>query len=166
MALQVSLINHYDQQMVSDTPLFISWEVSSIMSHHMTNSMWVRLLHFLARVSLVMAHPMPTTESVWHCFTSLPGSLINISLPMTNRMWVTLFCFFARQSHQSCLMSWPTACEQHWFICARQSHKSCLITWPTECEWDCFTSWPGSFIYDVSSNDQQAVSNTALFFTR
>ena len=59
---------------------------------------------------------------------------------MTNSEWVTLLYFFARQSHQSC-----------------------LIPWPTVCEWHCFISLPGSLINRVSSHDQQSVSDSTLF---
>ena len=65
-----------------------------------------------------------------------------MSHPMTNRKWVTLLYFFTRQSHQSC-----------------------LIPWPTESEWHCFISLPGSLINHVSSHDQQNVSDTAFFFS-
>ena len=63
--------------------------------------------------------------------------------PMMNSMWVTMLYFFAMQSHQSC-----------------------LIQWPTESEWHCFISLPGSLINHVSSYDQQYVSDNALFFAR
>ena len=80
ICLSCSLINHvasYDQQFVSDTTSFICQAGSSIMLHPMTNSKWVKLLHFFAR----QAHascciPWPTA-SEWHCLMCLPGRLIN-----------------------------------------------------------------------------------------
>ena len=149
----------------SDTALLPCQAVSSIMSHPMTNSMWVTLLYFFARQSHQSCLIPWPKGSEWHCFMSLSGSLINhvsshdqqyvsdtalfpcqadpsLSLPMINREWVTLWLlyFFAKQSHQSCLIPWPTACE-----------------------WHCFVSLPGSLINHVSSYDQQEVSDTALF---
>ena len=159
--------------------------VSSIMSHPMTNRMWVKLLYFLYQtVSSIMSHPMTNsqwvtllyffamqshqshlipwpTASEWHCFISLPVSLINhtsshdqqavsgtalclcqapsvMSHPITNRQWVTLLTFFARLSHQSCLILWPTASEWH----------------------QRFISLRGCLINHVSSHDKQAVSDT------
>ena len=106
-----------------------------------------------------------TTESEWHCFIALPGTLTNhvsshdeqpvsdtalflcqavtssiMFHPMTNSQWVTLLYLFSRQSHQS------------WFI-----------TWLTESEWHCIICLPGSLINHVSSHGQQFVSDTALF---
>ena len=166
----VSLImSHPNQQYVSDITLFSHLAVSSIMSHSMTIREWVpTLLYFFA--SLRQSHqssliPLPT-GSEWHCFISLPGSLIN---PMTNRQWVTLLYmyFFARQSHQSydqqkvsgttlflcqavsSIMSHPMG-DQHvsantakLFLCQTVSP---LIPSPTVCEWYCFISLPGSLI--------------------
>ena len=64
-----------------------------------------------------------------------------MSHPLTNRQWVTLLNFFARLSHQSSLIPWQTASE-----------------------WQHFIPLPGSsLINHVSSHDQQAVSDTALF---
>ena len=145
MTLPGSLINHissHDQQYVSDTALspcqadssislpminrewvttlFLCQTVSSIMSHSMTNSLWVALLYFLARQSNQSCLILWPTGSEWHCFISLPGSLIShvsshdqqfvsdtslflckavssiMSHPMTNRMWVTLLHFVVR----------------------------------------------------------------------
>ena len=53
---------------------------------------------------------------------------------MANRQWVKLLYF--------------------------QSHQSCLIPWPTGSGWHCFIS---SLINCVSSHDQQGVSDTTLF---
>ena len=60
---------------------------------------------------------------------------------MANSMWVIVFYSFA----------------------ARQSHQWCLMPWPTGSEWHCFISLPGSLINDVSSHDKQQVSDAALF---
>ena len=129
ISLPGSLINHvssHDQQPVSDTTLFLCQAVSSIMFHPMTNREWVTLLYFFARQSHQSCFiPWPTVCE-WHCFISLPGSLINhvsshdqqpvsdttlflcqavssiMFHPLMNREWVTLLYFFARQPHQSC----------------------------------------------------------------
>ena len=149
---------------MSDTALFLCQAVSPIISHPMTNSLWVTQLYFFARQSHQSSHPM------------------------TNRMWVTQLYLFARQSHQSCLIPWPTACEWDSFISlpgsfinhvsshdqqevsdtalflcqavslimshpminrlsvtqlyffARQSYQSCFIPWQIACEWHNFIS--------------------------
>ena len=119
---QVNHVSSHGQQYVSDSALFLCQAVSSIMSHPMTNRKWVTLLYFFARQSHQSCpHPMTNrkwvtllhffakqshqsclilwpTGSEWHCFISLPGSVIKwIMYPfMTNRMWVTLLYFFAR----------------------------------------------------------------------
>ena len=117
ISLPGSLINHlssHDQQRVSETPSFICQVVLSIMFCPMTNRQWVTLLYFFAGQSHQLCFILWPTGSEWHCFTSLPGSLINhvsshdqqlvsdtpaficqavssIMLhPMTNRKWVTL----------------------------------------------------------------------------
>ena len=178
------------QQYVSDTTLFLCQAVSLIMSHPwaMTNSMWVTLLYLpsLSHQSCLILWP---TESEWHSYISSCQTVSSIagvschdqqqvsdtalflcqavlsimSHPVINREWVmALLYFFARQSHQSCVLQWPTECEWHYFIScqafssimylpitnrkwvtllyffARQSHQSCLILWPTVCEWQCF----------------------------
>ena len=88
----------------------------------MTNRMWVTLLYLLARQSHQLCFILCPTGCEWHCFLSLPGSLMNhvsshdqqevsdtalflcqavssiMFHPMTNRKWVTLLYFFARQS--------------------------------------------------------------------
>ena len=153
---------------MSDTALFLFQEVSLIMFHPITNSMWVTLLNFFQAVSLIMFHPM------------------------ANRMWVTLLYFFARQSHQSCFIPWPTGCEWHCFIslpgslidhvsshdqqgvsdttlflCQVFSHKSCIIPWlATVCEWlsllnSCARQSSNSHINHVLF--QQIVSLVQLF---
>ena len=136
--------------------------------HPMTNRKWVTLHYFFARQSHHSSFIQWPTESEWHCFISLPGSLINhvsshdqqyvsdtalflcqavlsiMSCPMTNRQWVTQLYFFARQSH---IMSHP-------------------MTQPTVCEWHCFISLPGGLINHVSSHDQQQVSDLLYVFAR
>ena len=149
ISLPGSLINHvssYDQQEVSDIALFPCQGVSSVMSHHMTNSLWVTLLYFFARQSHQSCLIPWPTGCEWHCYILLSGSLINhvsqgvsdtalflcksvssiMSHPMTNSQWVSLLYFFARQSHQSCLIG---------------------------SEWYCFISLPGSLINHVSSHN-------------
>ena len=95
----LSIVFHDDWQQVSDTALCLCQAVSSIISYLLTNSKWVGL--FLCQVVWsIMSHPMTNSEWVtpvflcqaepdqlclipcstgsgWHCFISLPGSLIN-----------------------------------------------------------------------------------------
>ena len=120
-SLPGSLINHvssHDQQSVSDTALLLSNQaVSSIMSCPMTNREWVTLLYLFARQSYQSCLIPWPTGGEWHCFISLPGSLINhisshdwqrvsstalflseavlsiMSHPMTNSLWVTHLYF-------------------------------------------------------------------------
>ena len=190
ISLPGSLINRvssHDEQYVSDTVWFLCQAVSSIMFHSMTKREWVTLLYFFARQSHQSCFISWPTGSEWHCFISLPGSLIShvlfhdqqhvsdtasflcqavswiMSHSMTNREWVTLLHFFARQSHELCLIPWPTGSEWHCFtsllgslifhpmthrewvtllhIFARQSHESCFIPWLTASEWYSFISW-------------------------
>ena len=96
---------------------------------------------------MTVCHPMTKRQWVTHCFISLPVSLINhvsshdqqrvslclcqavssiMSHPMTNRKWVTLLYFFARQSHQSCLIPWPTGSELYCFISLCQAVSSIM----------------------------------------
>ena len=137
-----SLINHissHDQQQVSDTGLLLCLIPCLI---PWIASEWCSALFLCQAVSSAMSHHM------------------------TNRWWVMLLYFFARQSHQSCLIPWPTASEWLWYYLisfARQSHQSCLIPWTTASEWHCFISLLGSLINHFSSHDQQFVSDTALF---
>ena len=126
-SLPGSFINHvssHDQQLVSDTAVFLCQAVSLIMSLSMITRMWVTLLYFFATWQFHQSCLFPwPTGCEWHCLISLPGTLIThvssydqqlvsdtalflcqavssiMSLPMTNRMWVTLLYFFARQSH-------------------------------------------------------------------
>ena len=212
ISLPDSLINHvssHDQQLVSGTALFPCQAVSSIMSHPMTNRKWVTLLYFLARESHQSCLITWPTVCEWHFFISLQGSLINhvsshdqqdvsdtatfrcqvVSSIMSHREWVTLLYFYASQSHQLCLIPWPTASELHCFISlpgsliscvtcvshlmtnrrwvtalfARQSHQSCLIPWPTASECHYFISLPGSCINHVSSHDHWTGSEWHYF---
>ena len=110
------------------------------------------------------------TECVWHCFIAVSSIM---SHPMTNSLWVTLlYCSLINHvsSHDQQVVS-DTA--------LLQSHQSCLIPWPTGSEWHCFIAvssimshpmtnsmWVTllycSLINHVSSHDQQVVSDTAL----
>ena len=62
--------------------------------------------------------------------------------------WCWFIAFNTRQSHQSCLVPWPTGCKWH-----RQFHQSCLslIPLPAGSEWHCFICLPGSLINHISS---------------
>ena len=143
ISLPGSLINHvssHDQQNVSDTALFACQAVSSIMFHPMPNRMWVTLLSFFARQSHESCFIPWPTGSEWHCFISLPGSLINHV-----------------SSHDQQEVSDTTL-----FLC-QAVHQSCFIPWPTASEWHYFIYLPGSLINHALSHDQQAVSGTALF---
>ena len=218
-ARQSQHVSSHDQQYVSDTTLFLCQAVSLIMSHPwaMTNSMWVMLLSYLfAKQSHQSCLILWPTESEWHSYISSCQTVSSIagvschdqqkvsdtalflcqavssimSHPVINREWVmALLYFFARQSHQSCVLQWPTECEWHCFnslpgslikwimyppmansmcvtlLCffARQSHQSCLILWPTESEWHSYISLLGSLINHASSYDQQEVSVTPTF---
>ena len=108
-----------------------------MISHPMANSGWVtaQFIH----TNLVMSHPvLQQAVSDTIVFLCQEVSLI-MSHRMINSLWVTL----------------------HYFL-ARQSHQSCLIPWPTVCEWHCFIALPGSLINHVLSHDQQGVSDTTL----
>ena len=86
---------------------------------------------------------------------------------MTNREWVTQLYFFARQfhdSHQSCLMPWPTGSEWHCLISWPGTHQSYLTSWQTGSEWHCFTyCFARQSHQSCPPHDQQYVSGTALF---
>ena len=108
--------------------------------------------------------------------------------PMMNSKWGTLLYIFAGQSHESCLIPWPTGSEWHCWIylqgslmnqlsfldqqgvsdtalCLSQAVSSIMshsMTWLTDSKWHRFISLPRSLINHVSSHDQQAVSDTAL----
>ena len=91
ISLPVSLINNvssHDKQRVSDTALFLCQAVSSIMFHLMTNRQWVTLLYFFTRQSHIN-----------HISSHDQQGVSDTAL------------FLARQSHQSCLIPWPTDSE-------------------------------------------------------
>ena len=98
-----------DQQNVSDTALFLC--LVTIMSYPITNSLWVTPLFLCQAASSIMSHHMTNLNSksvmMLHC--QAVSSIMSHS--MTNSMWVALPYFFARQSHYSCLITWPTVCE-------------------------------------------------------
>ena len=125
-----------------------------------TDGKWHCFISF--RPGSFINHVSSPTVCKWQGFISLPGSLINyvsshdqqlvgdtalylcqavtslMSHPMTNRVWVTL----------------PVL-----YLFARQSHQSCLIPWPTESEWQCFIYF--RLINHITFHDQQKVSDTA-----
>ena len=82
-----SIISHpmTNRMWVDNAALFLCQAVSSIMFHTMTNSMWVMLLYFSARQSHQSCLIPWTTGSEWHCFISLPSSLI-YHVPSHNRL--------------------------------------------------------------------------------
>ena len=141
-----------------------------------TGSEWhcIFPVSFITHVSCLILWPI---DSEWHYFFLL----IMSDYPMTNsnRGWVTVICkavlltmlptggeqwLFAQQSHQLCLIPWPTVCKWHWiFFFARQSHQSCFVSWPTVCEWHYNFSLPESLINHVLSLDPQPVSFTVFF---
>ena len=122
----------HDQQLVSDTTLFLCQAVSSILPHLVTNRKWVTLVYFHAWHSIVWptgsklplvyswqstltyhisSHDHQSVSDIGLFFCQVASSIM--SHPMMNREWVTLLYFFPKQSHQSCLIPWPTACEWH-----------------------------------------------------
>ena len=108
-----SLINHpssHDQQPVSDTALFLYQEISSVMFHPLTNSLWVTLLSLCISLpgSLITHDSSPEQQYVSD--TVFLGQAVSAIVfhHMTNSLWVPLFYLFARQSHQSCFILWPT----------------------------------------------------------
>ena len=117
------------------------------MSHPMTNSMWVTLL-YCSLINHVSSHDQQQVSD-----TALSCSLIN-HVSSHDQQGVSDTALL--QSHQSCLISWPTACEwHHGLYCSLINHvsshdqqavsdtallhfhQSCLIPWPTGCEWHC-----------------------------
>ena len=148
-AMQSHHISSHDQQRVSDTDIncslmtLITWPIacvwhwhlflySLIISHPMTNSVWVTLLFISAMQSHLISTHDQGCEWHWHLF--LPCSLITFH-PMTNSWWVTLSFICAMQAHyissndqqlvsgtdinfchavSSHHISWPTACKWHW----------------------------------------------------
>ena len=144
------------------------------MSHPMTNRMWV----MLTALSCSLINHVSSHDQQGVSDTALLWSII--SHPMTNSMWVTPCALL--QSHQSCLIPWPTECEWHHvlyyslinhvsshdqqnvsdaYYFKLHSHQSCLIPWPTECEWHHVLYY--SLINHVSSCDQQNVSDAHCF---
>ena len=160
----------------------------AVSSHPMTNRLWATLLNCLlgCLIMHVSSHDQQkvnnTTLFLCHAISSI------LSHPITNRLWVTQLYLFAIQSHQSCLIPWPTGSESHCFM----SLPSILIIhvsshdlqevgdiatyislqavsstgmshlWPSGSEWHCFISLAGSLINHVSPLDQQGVSDTAV----
>ena len=103
-------------------------------------SQWVTPVHFFARQSHQSCLPCPTVcECQW---ISLPGSLINhVSSHDQQQVSDIALCVcqaasshdqlqqvsdIARQSHQSCLIPWPTASELHCFISLCQAVSSIM----------------------------------------
>ena len=126
-----ALINHvlsHHQQGVSDTALFLHQAASSIISHPMTNRLWVTLLSFSPWHVSSHNQQYVSDTAIFLCFAV--SSII--SYPMTNREWVTLLYFFPRQSHSSSHDQQGVSNIALFF--ARQSHRSCLKTWPTASE--------------------------------
>ena len=99
-----------------------------IMSHSMTNREWVTLLYFFQSHKSCLI-PWPT-GSEWHCFISLPGSLINHVLSNGQQDVSNTYLFLSQQpvsSHDQQAVS-DTA-----YFFMSLSHQSCLIPWPTVC---------------------------------
>ena len=91
----------------------------------------------------------------------VPGSF-TMSHPITNSGWVT-----PQFLHRNLIMS-HSIINRQWvtqlYSFARQSHQSCLISWPTGSEWHCFISLPGGHSNHVLfDHDQQQVSDSAAF---
>ena len=126
----------HDQQMVSDTAVFI-------LPGHLT-----------------MSHAMTNRGQVT-CIFLFPGRLI-ISLVVTNSMWVT-FSFFLCQ--QSLIMSylWPSVGEWHCICFFCQAVSLCLIPWSTGGEWQPFL-FARQFHHVIPWTNKQGVSDTAFLF--
>ena len=129
----------------------------------MTNSMWVTLLYFFDRQSHQSCFIPWPTGSEWHCFISLPGSLIN-HVSSHGQQAVSDTALFLCQAVSSIMFHQNVGHTALLF--ARQSHQSCFIPWPTESEWLCFMSLSGSLINHVSPYNQQGVSDMPYFFAR
>ena len=108
-----------------------------IKSWPMAYRWWVIVLHISFNRQ---SHPSTWIVCEWHhTVLFCQGNLI-MSHPITlNSMWVTPYCFFFAKVISSCLISWPTVCKWH-----------CLVSFSMQS-------------HHVSSNDQQAVSNTAFY---
>ena len=101
--------------------------------------------------------------SEWHCFISLPGSLIS-HVSFYDQQQVSDTALFPGQatSHQSCLIPWPTGSEYTaLFPC--QAVWSVMFHPMTNSKWVTLLYLPSSLINHVSSHDQQQVSDTTLF---
>ena len=101
------------------------------------------------------------TNSKWvtlHKFSSL----INHASSHCDKLskWVTLPCFFGRQSQANHVSPHDQSLWVQTLLYFCQSHQLCLILWPTGSEWHCFISLAGSLINHVSLHDQQDVSDT------
>ena len=133
------------------------------MSHPVTNREWVALLCFFARQSHQSCFIPWPTASEWCCFISLSGSFSCLILWQTgSEQWHYYISLLGSlmnyvSSHDQQLVSYCDHCF------SKQSHESCLIPWPTVCEWHCFISLPDSLINHFSYHDKQEVSDTALF---
>ena len=106
---------------------------------HISDLIESEQLHYFLLVKLKESN-YSQLESEQHNMFSVPGSLM-IFHPMANSGWVT-----AQFIHRHLSMSHPMT-NREWvtllYFFARQSHQSCLIPWPTASEWHCFISWPG-----------------------
>ena len=133
----------------------------------MINREWVTLLYLFSRHwshqwSLT---PWPT-ESEWHCFISLPGSLMIMSHPTwsTESEW---HCGLGLINHLSSHDQQFVSDTAALFLCQAVPLIMSHPTWSTEGEWHCLIFLPGSLINHVSSHgDQQPVSDTLDFFAR
>ena len=132
------------EQNVSNITYFLCQLVH--VSSPMTNRKWVTLLYFIAKQS----HQLPLipwpTDSKWHCFICLPGSLISsvLSWPIGSE-W-----HYFISLPDSFINPWPTGSEWQLYLFARQSHQSCLISW-TVSEWHSLIALPGCLInHDLS----------------
>ena len=124
------------QQKVSDTALFLL-PANFIMSHHITNRVWVTLHYFFYQPSpgsFIMSHLVSNREWVTPTF-SFVGSLT--TLPMFNSLWVTLHDSFYKAVSQQ-----------------------------TECEWHCLFPFSRQSQHHLLSHYQQEVSDTAFCFAR
>ena len=122
----------HEQQWVSESP--IPLQESHYVSFH---RLWVtqHLVWATKLINFVLHNSFH--QSVSEC--SLPGSLINLNVSCHNQQSVNYTSLFLCQSHQSCLIPWPSGCEWHCCMCL------------------------SSLISHVSSHDKQFVSDTAFF---
>ena len=158
-SLSGSLINlnvsSCDQQRVSDTALFLYQVVSWIMS----NREWVTLLYLSARQSHESCLIPCPTESEWHCFISLPGTLTDYHvLSMTNSWWVILY-FFA----MLCCLIPCQPLNSMWVTLHNYLPGRSLMSHDQQSVSTLFLCQAVSSIMSHMTHDQQAVSSTALF---